>query len=187
MNWLRISGLFWVVSRGTGLSEVALLSDATLLTLWLVISYCKTGDSPPDGDQRANAPRPLDSQVPYAPRPLTRVPFATQMLAGPVKTRYAQTVDRSFRPTSASLRLEQTGFVETFNQGIIIQTESSGSAFPRLLPPPETNGLTTISRANCLSVASFCTADVHLFGSGYPRSGQGIGAPFGLPFRAHKR
>jgi hypothetical protein len=59
--------------------------------------------------------------------------------------------------------------------------------FPPLLPQPETNGLTAISRANCLSVASFCTADVHLFGSGYPRSGQGIGAPFGLPFRAYKR
>ena len=47
-----------------------------------------------------------------------------------------------------------------------------------LLPQPVANGLTSISRANCLSVASFRTADVHLFGTGYPRSGQGIGAHF---------
>jgi hypothetical protein len=50
--------------------------------------------------------------------------------------------------------------------------------FLPLLPQPETDGLTAISRANCLSEASFCTADVHLFGSGFPRSGQGIGAHF---------
>jgi len=36
------------------------------------------------------------------------------------------------------------------------------------VPQPESNGLTAISRANCLSVASFRTADVNLFGAGYP-------------------
>ena len=36
------------------------------------------------------------------------------------------------------------------------------------MPKPESNGLTSISRANCLSVASFRTADVHLFDVGYP-------------------
>ena len=50
--------------------------------------------------------------------------------------------------------------------------------FSPLLPQPMTNGLTAISRANCLSVASFCTAVVHLFDIGSPRSGQGIGAHF---------
>jgi len=79
------------------------------------------------------------------------------------------------------------GFAETFHCEIKIQTKGSEFVFSPLLPQPETNGLTAISRANCLSVASFCSADVHLFVSGYPRSGQGIGAPFGLPFRAYKR
>ena len=50
---------------------------------------------------------------------------------------------------------------------------------PPLLPQPMTNGLTAISRANCLRrQPSFRTADVHLFDIGYPRSGQGIGAHF---------
>jgi hypothetical protein len=50
---------------------------------------------------------------------------------------------------------------------------------PPLLPQPRTNGLTAISRANCLRrKPSFRTADVHLFDIGYPRSGQGIGAHF---------
>jgi hypothetical protein len=39
-------------------------------------------------------------------------------------------------------------------------------------------GLTSISRANCLSEASFRPADVHLFGTGHPHSGQGIGGVF---------
>jgi len=38
------------------------------------------------------------------------------------------------------------------------------------VPPPESNGLTAISRANCLSAASFRTADVHLFDAGTLRS-----------------
>ena len=50
---------------------------------------------------------------------------------------------------------------------------------PPLLPQPMTNGLTAISRANCLRrQPSFRTADVHLFDIGSPRSGQGIGAHF---------
>jgi hypothetical protein len=36
------------------------------------------------------------------------------------------------------------------------------------MPQPEPNGLTTISRANCLSAASFRHAGVHLFGGGTP-------------------
>jgi hypothetical protein len=36
------------------------------------------------------------------------------------------------------------------------------------VPPPESNGLTSISRANCLSEASFRHAGVHLFGAGNP-------------------
>ena len=48
--------------------------------------------------------------------------------------------------------------------------------FHPLLPPPVANGLTSISRANCLRrQPSFRPADVHLFGIGNPRSGQGIG------------
>ena len=58
--------------------------------------------------------------------------------------------------------------------------------FPRV-PQPVSNGLTAISRANCLSAASFRTADVHLFGTGYPRSGQGFGVCFFAYFLSHKQ
>ena len=51
------------------------------------------------------------------------------------------------------------------------------SAVPSRVPPPEANGLKTISRTNCLSVASFRSAGFHLFVSGNPRSGQGFGCP----------
>jgi len=59
---------------------------------------------------------------------------------------------------------------------------------PPLLPPPVTNGLTSISRANCLRrKPSFRPADVHLFGTGNPRSGQGIRVCFFAYFLSHKQ
>jgi len=60
--------------------------------------------------------------------------------------------------------------------------------FIPLLSPPVTNGLTSISRANCLRrQPSFRPADVHLFGTGNPRSGQGIGVCFFAYFLWHKQ
>jgi len=45
------------------------------------------------------------------------------------------------------------------------------------VPQPEANGLKTISRTNCLSVASFRSAGFHLFASGNPATqGKASGA-----------
>jgi len=51
------------------------------------------------------------------------------------------------------------------------------SAVPSRVPPPEANGLKTISRTNCLSEASFRSAGFHLFACGNPATqGKASGA-----------